>query len=34
MWATARILRIADGPDEVHIRTVAQRELARHRPAG
>lgn len=31
MWATARILRIADGPDEVHLRTVAQRELARYR---
>jgi len=31
MWATARILRIADGPDEVHVRTVAQRELARYR---
>jgi acyl-CoA dehydrogenase len=31
MWATARILRIADGPDEVHVQTVARRELARFR---
>jgi acyl-CoA dehydrogenase len=31
MWASARILRIADGPDEVHVRTVARRELARYR---
>jgi acyl-CoA dehydrogenase len=30
MWVGARILGIADGPDEVHIRTVARRELARH----
>jgi acyl-CoA dehydrogenase len=30
MWATARILRIADGPDEVHIRSVARTELARY----
>jgi acyl-CoA dehydrogenase len=33
MYAGARVLRIADGPDEIHVRTVALRELARHRPA-
>jgi acyl-CoA dehydrogenase len=31
MWATSRILRIADGPDEVHVRSVARTELARYR---
>ncbi len=30
MWASARAIRIADGPDEVHLRTVAREELARH----
>jgi len=31
MWAHARTLRIADGPDEVHEMVIARRELARHR---
>jgi len=33
MWAHARTLRIADGPDEVHEMVIARRELARHHPA-
>ena len=28
-WATARALRIADGPDEVHRRSLARHELRR-----
>jgi acyl-CoA dehydrogenase len=30
MYAGARTLRIADGPDAVHVRSVARRELARY----
>jgi acyl-CoA dehydrogenase len=30
MWSLQRILRIADGPDEVHKRTIARIELSRH----
>ena len=30
LFAITRALRIADGPDEVHLRTIARRELARY----
>jgi acyl-CoA dehydrogenase len=30
LWAGARTLRFADGPDEVHKRSLARRELRRH----
>ncbi len=33
-YAWARSLRLADGPDEVHLRSVARRELGRHIPSG
>jgi len=32
-YATARLLRIADGPDEVHRNQIARMELKRHRSA-
>ena len=33
LYATSRALRIADGPDDVHLESVARRELARHQQA-
>jgi acyl-CoA dehydrogenase len=33
MYAGARTLRIADGPDEVHLRDVARAEFRRHLPS-
>ena len=30
MWAHVRTLRLADGPDEVHLRSIARRELRRY----
>ncbi len=33
-YATARLLRIADGPDEVHRNQIGRLELRRHRPTG
>ena len=33
MWAGLRTLHLADGPDEVHLRSVARVEIARHRSA-
>jgi acyl-CoA dehydrogenase len=33
LWAQARLLRLADGPDEVHRMALARRELKAHRAA-
>ncbi len=33
LWAHARTLHLADGPDEVHKRSIARRELKRYLPA-
>lgn len=30
LWAGARTLRIADGPDDVHLISIARLELAKH----
>jgi acyl-CoA dehydrogenase len=32
LWAHARTLRLADGPDEVHKRSIARREVKRYLP--
>ena len=34
MYATARLLRLADGPDEVHRSQLAKLELRRHADKG
>jgi acyl-CoA dehydrogenase len=31
LWASTRTLHLADGPDEVHLRSIARRELAGYR---
>ena len=34
LWSHTRTLRLADGPDEVHLASLGRRELRRHQDGG